>query len=73
VETGRGASYTFLSTSEGEIMLEICEEHSADKVNPLFQEGWKLVHVCASDPEVDMHNGEEGHFRYILVRGSTLD
>ena len=54
-------------------MLEICEEHSADKVNPLFQEGWKLVHVCASDPEVDMHNGEEGHFRYILVRGSTLD
>ncbi len=53
-------------------MIEVREEHSVDKVNPLFQEGWRLVHVCATDPETQKYTGESGHFRYILVRGSTF-
>jgi hypothetical protein len=54
-------------------MLEIREEHSPDEVNPLFREGWKLVHVCVSDSALDLYNGTPSHTRYILVRGSTKD
>lgn len=52
--------------------LEVREENSVEVVNPLFQEGWKLVHVCSSDSETPKYTGELGCFRYVLVRGSTF-